>query len=238
MNRLVLVTLVIAEVGCAADGAEGFEILHNLAPGVAVNECKVQPGGEMLPHGIIEVSSPIGYVFTPELSSRIVVSDNTTTSQRTIALRGAKIELKDPATDTELGKYSSLFSGSLPPGGTVSTSFTIIPPAVLNGLTVTEAGGREVLAKITPFGALGGTGDTIDGVTFYYPITICDYRVGPCVITNFSFTENKFPACPFGPNAALGNPNGCNAFQDGAVNCCQTPGGPVVCPGSVGAAAP
>jgi hypothetical protein len=222
MNRLALFSLVLVGAGCAADGAEGFEILHNLSPGTTANECKVQAGGAMLPHGMIELSSPTGYVFTPELSSRIVVTDGTTASQRTISLRGARVELVNAMTDTTINKYRALFSGSLPPGGTVTTSFTILPPNILSGI----AAGTEVLAKITPFGALGGSGDDIDGVTFFYPITVCDFRSGPCVVANA--VSGTVPACPI-VGGDLGNPNGCNAFQDGSVNCCMGASG-VICP--------
>ena len=228
MNRLVLFSLVLVGAGCAADGAEGFEILHNLAPAVGnVGECKVTPGGAMLPHGVIEVTSPIGYVFTPEMSSRIMVTDGTTASQRTISLRGARVDLINAQTDASIAKYKALFSGSLPPGGTISTTFTILPPNVLNGL----APGTEVVAKITPFGALGGSGDEIDGVVFHYPITVCDFRIGPCVV-NIPVGAVA-PSCPTGANTNLGNPNGCNAYQDGAVNCCLEASGALTCPSRV-----
>jgi hypothetical protein len=219
MNRLALFSLLLA--ACADTGAEGFEILHNLNPGTG-GECTVTAGGNFLPHGAIEQASPVGYIFTPELSSRIVVTDGTTSAQRTISLRGANIEVTDANTGGSLAKFKSLFSGSLPPSATVATSFTILPPAVLTSLGV-PAGGLEVLAKITPFGSLGGTGDDIDGVPFYYPVTICNGCVAR-VIGN----------CPAPAGTSEGSPNGCNVFQDGNVNCCmETEGelaGTITCP--------
>ena len=224
MHRLALIPLVFSSVACvASSGDEGFEILHNLAP--SGTECKVTPGGAVLPHGIIEASSLVGYLLTPELSSRITQSDGNTESQRTISLRGANVVLTNASSGAELKKFKALFSGSLPPGGMVGTFFEIIPADTLKSIGSTRT---EVLAKVTPFGVIGGTGDTIDGVPFYYPVTVCDAKSGqPCVAKSFG-------ACPLAvAPPTMDSANGCNQFQDGAISCCTEANGDFTCPPTI-----
>ena len=220
MHRLAL--LLLATSACVANsGDEGFSIVHNLAPGA---NCATSPGGAFLSRGTIDVTSPNPYIFTPEFESRITADDGASVAQRTIALRGANIEVLDVTGTTEvsLGKFRSLFSASLGPSGRTTASFDIITPPILDQITVTGDQRVQLIAKITPYGALGGSGDEIDGVPFQYPVSVCNGCVaqvlGPCPL-DFGTT-------------VIDMSNSCNKFQDGFVTCCDS-NGVTVCPGVV-----
>lgn len=219
MHRLAL--LLVLTSACVADGGdEGFNIVHNLAP---TGNCEVTPGTGFLARGTIDKQSTSPYIFTPEIVSRIVAAEGSTEAQRTIVLRGAKIDVINAETGTSLKKFTSLFAASLSPLGTTTAAFDIIPTDVLASSGASGTTRVQLLAKITPYGALGGSGDNIDGVTFEYPVTVCD----GCV-------ANVLGACPlaFGTQVPESTPNGCNQFQDGMTFCCMSDAGPI-CPPTV-----
>ena len=221
MHRLALILALTS--ACAANGGdEGFAIVKNLVPQAG---CALQTGGAFLSRGIIDVESPNPYVFTPEIVSRISGAEGTE-AQRTIVLRGAKIEVIDPNGQITIpnNKFTSLFSATLPPLGTTTASFDIITPQILDSLSITGNERIQLLAKITPFGALGGSGDEVDGVTFQYPVTVCR----GCVANNLGM-------CPLPSNTVVppGSANTCNPYQDGMTYCCMGPTG-LVCPATVG----
>jgi hypothetical protein len=223
MHRLALILLAMG--ACVADGGdEGFNIVHNLSPG---NTCTLAPGGAFISGGRIEVGSPNGYVLTPEFVSRITQSEGTD-AQRTIALRGARIELTNAATGAAFagGKFTSLFAASLPPGGSSVAAFEVVPTSILDQVAVTADTRVTILAKITPYGALGGSGDELDGVEFQYPISVCS----GCVAFNLG-------ACPLPAGTMIPAGNGCNQFQDGQVGCCATATGQLLCPAITGTTA-
>jgi hypothetical protein len=224
MHRLALILL--ATGACVADGGdEGFDIVHNLSPG---NGCTLSPGGAFISGGRIEQGSPTGYLLTPEFSSRITAPEGSD-AQRTIALRGARVKLTNattnPPTPFAGGEFTALFSASLPPGGKSVAAFEVVPTSILDQVTVTADTRVTILAKVTAFGALGGSGDTIDGVEFQYPITVCQ----GCVAFNLG-------ACPLAQGTMIPAGNPCNQFQDGTVGCCQTASG-LLCPAITATAA-
>lgn len=221
MHRLALIVTLSA--ACAADsGDEGFNIVNNLAP---ESGCALTPGGAFLARGVIDKQSPNPYVLTPEFASRISTSTGVADFQRTIQLRGANVEVTNAQTGASLGKFKSLFAASLPPMGSTTATFDIVTPEMLQASGATGTTRVQLVAKITPFGALGGSGDNINGVPFEYPVTVCD----GCVATILG-------ACPlpFGTEVGTSEPNSCNPYQDGQVNCCMSAAGPV-CPPTVAA---
>ncbi len=218
MHRLALILALTS--ACVADGGdEGFQIVNNVAPG---DNCSIMAGGGFVARGIIDKQSPNPYLLTPEISSQIVQGDGTT-AQRTVVLRGAKVEVLNAETGTTLKKFTSLFAASLPPMGSVTAAFDIIPVDVLAASGASGTTRVQLVAKVTPYGALGGSGDTVDGVTFEYPVTVCD----ACV-------ANVIGTCPLPMGTTVVNsPNTCNLFQDGAVDCCVDASSRLVCPATV-----
>jgi len=218
MHRLALI-LVLTSACVANSGDEGFNIVHNLAP---TGNCEVSPGGPFLARGLIDKQSPNPYILTPEFVSRIS-SQEGNDFQRTIALRGANVEVKNAETNVSLGKFKSLFAASLAPEGSTTAAFDIVTPAILQASGASGTTRVQLVARIVPFGALGGSGDNVDGVPFDYPVTVCD----GCV-------ANVLGACPlaFGTEVPMAMANGCNSYQDGLVYCCMSASG-LLCPPTV-----
>ncbi|MEJ7604391.1 MAG: hypothetical protein WKG01_41425 [Kofleriaceae bacterium] len=164
MHRLAWILLLVS--ACTADtGDEGFSIIHNLAPGA---NCALTPGGAFLSRGTIDVKSPNPYLLTPEFTSRITAGEGSE-AQRTIALRGARIEVTNATSPDQTianNKFTSLFAASLSPLGMTTASLDVLTPEIIAQLGVTPTKRVQVVAKVTPFGALGGSGDEIDGVPF------------------------------------------------------------------------
>ena len=216
MHRLGLFLLLTA---CADGGDEGFHIVHNLAP---PSDCTYKPGGAFVSSSEMDINSPQPFVLTPELESRISVVDGQAASQRTIALRGARVEVENAQTGATLGKFTTLFSGSLTPMGKVAVSFDIITPEIARMAGASGTTRVQVVAKVTAYGALGGSGDEIDSVPFFYPVTICE----GCVL-------DIQGTCPLPFDSTVIDTRTCHEFQDGRVTCC-TNNGELVCPAVVG----
>jgi hypothetical protein len=225
MHRLVLI-LGLASACVADAGDEGFNIVNNLAP--APMTCTVSPGGAFIPRGLIDKQSPSPYVLTPELVSRISAAEGTE-AQRTIALRGARVEVFDVTSGTKVskGKFTSLFAASLSPMGKTTAAFDVITTDMLASASASGTTRSQYLAKIVPYGALGGSGDNVDGVPFEYPVTVCD----GCV-------RQSLGTCPLPVGTVVINmANGCNPSQDGQVTCCTDAVGQLICPATVATAA-
>jgi len=233
-------------VGCANTGDEGMIVLNNTA--VSGEECALSGTADQpfQAHGEIYAFSPNGYVLTPLVQSRITTelggsgsgSSTVDPLQKTIFLRGADISLTLKATSIEqngqfnvtqdernIGKFSVLFSGSLPPDGTVNVGFEVITPAIMRQLVIdsgvvlgAQSLEAEVLAEVTIKGDLGG--DSVSASPFYYPITVCT----DCVV-------NSIGMCPVTATPRTGN--ACNPYQDGVIDCCETADG-LVCPAMMG----
>lgn len=244
MHRLLLLTLATA--ACVADsGDEAFVVLNNITPG---EECTVMPtqGGAFTPRGTIYLGSPAPYTLTPLIESRITATA-TNTSQRTVALQGARVELAIEAvtvtngdaveriefSDSEISalqadgslRFTSLFSAPLEPGGQTAAQFDVVSVGALAAVRAKTAGKTgsvraQFVATSTVFGLLGD--DEVDGVPYVYPVTACT----DCIVNVIS---EVCPA-PNGTQVRVGN--GCNPFQDGVVDCCLGPSG-LVCPSPV-----
>ena len=218
MHRLGLFLLLTS--ACVADGGDGgFHIVHNLAP---PSDCSYKPGGPFISGGLIDRQSPEPYLFTPELESRIVLSEGTSVAQKTITLRGARIEVVNAQTGATIDKFTSLFAASLSPMGKVAVAFPIVRTESLGAVGATGTTRVQLVAKITAYGVLGGAGDEIDSVPFQYPVTVCD----GCVVQNLG-------VCPLAPGTVVVEPkNACTTYQDNFVQCCSS-NGVLVCPAVV-----
>lgn len=225
--------LALTAVACVDSGDEGMYVLNNTAPPDGSCVLSGNPGQPQLGHGIIDYRSPIPYVMTPLLQSRIQMVEGADDSSRTIQLRGADVTLTLKAVTLESGTsftstqpnkvyptFSVLFSGSLPPAGYVNAFVDIIPPATLReigGMATGDAGlNAEVLAEVVVKGDIGG--DAVETAPFYFPVTVCNN----CVL-------NDVGACSeFTGTARTGN--ACNPYQDGVLDCCTNDSGQRVCP--------
>ena len=233
--RLASLTSALVLFGCANQGDEGMIVLNNTAVAGTTCEMTGAAGQPFLSHGEIYALSNRGYTLTPLIQSRVTMAMGSTSNplQKTIALRGADISLMHKAVSIEtngsfavtnpesnLGDFSVLFSGSLPPDGTVNVGFEIITPAIMRnilqmaGVTASQKLNAEVLAEVTIKGTLGG--NDISASPFFFPVSVCT----DCVV-------NVVGACPATVVARTGN--ACNIYQDGVVDCCTGANG-LVCP--------
>jgi hypothetical protein len=241
MLRLASLTTALALVGCADNGDEGMTVINNTA--VSGDSCSLSgdPAQPFKSHGEIFALSPAGYTLTPLISSRIRADTSGGMSmtppdplQRTIFLKGADVTLTLKAVSIEtngaftvtqpdslLGQFSVLFSGSLPPSGSVNVGFEVITAAMLRQVVQTSGVNlstsdlqAEVLAEVEVIGDLGG--DEVRSNSFNYPISVCT----DCVI-------NYLGDCP-ATGTRTGNP--CNIYQDGVVDCCSDADGALICP--------
>lgn len=249
MLRLASLSTALLVIGCADQGDEGMTVVNNTAVSGATCSLSGDASQPFMSHGTINAFSPNGYTLTPLIQSRVTASTSpgggsavmTTpdTLQRTIQLRGADVRLTLKAISVEqngaynvtqpeanVGEFGVLFSGSLPPGGTVNVGFEVITPAQLRSIIgmagvdpATASINAEVLAEVTIRGDLGGS--EIESSPFYYPISVCN----DCVV-------NVVGTCPLPATAAPRSGNACNPFQDGTVDCCETADG-VICPALV-----
>ena len=218
MHRLAL-TLLVTSACVANGGDEGFHIVHNLAP---PDDCSYEPGGRFISGGLIDPQSTEPYMFTPELESRIMIVEGQTAAQKTITLRGARVEVVNAQSGTTVDKFTSLFSASLTPGGKVAVAFPVLQPASLGTVGATGTTRVQLLAKVTAYGALGGAGDEVDSVEFQYPITVCEGCVADVI-----------GPCPLPAGTVVPPPkNPCSTFQDNFVQCCNN-GVDLICPATV-----
>jgi hypothetical protein len=243
MLRLATLTSALLLLGCADQGDEGMTVINNTA---ASGSCVLSgaTGQPFKSHGTIYALSPAGYLLTPLIQSRVTLGTelNADPLQKTIFLRGADVSLTLKAVSIEtngaytvtqpesnVGQFSVLFAGALPPGGSVNVGFEVITPAILRNILSasgvnlsTSDVNAEVLAEVTIRGDLGG--DEVTSNPFQYPISVCT----DCVVNNTG-------ACPMTGTPRSGD--ACNIFQDGVVDCCTDTAGALVCPASTGTAA-
>jgi hypothetical protein len=238
MLRVTTLTAILALAACADTGDEGMIVLNNTA---VESTCTLSgaPTQPFIAHGQIWAKSSEGYFLTPLIQSRVKSADSVDDSQRTIFLTGANVSLEvkavtiehadgsfaaGPAVTLAQPKFSSLFSGSLPPAGTVNVGFEVIPPQDLrqiltaSGASATDKMTAEVLATVNILGTLGG--DPIQSAPFQFPVAVCNN----CVVVDNG-------VCPM-TIASPRTGNACNVFQDGVVDCCHDAANNFVCPGT------
>jgi hypothetical protein len=203
MTRTYLVIgLALGAAACAADPAS-MVILRNQVPG---DDCTIS-SSQTAPfrgRGVMDPDSG-GYIFSPVILSRI---ESSRQAERLIFLEGADVSLDrvDGDAVTEVAAFTTPFSGSITPGGSLGLAFEISPPALAEG---------NYLAHVQIFGSLEG-GDAASQV-FDYPFSVEPLQIdlGSCADLKANFVADS--------------PNSCNPLQDGTVECCDTGEG-YICP--------
>jgi hypothetical protein len=241
MLRLATLSSALLLFGCADQGDEGMTVINNTA--VSGTTCSLT-GDTTQPfksHGQIFALAPTGYVLTPLIQSRVTLGAevNADELQKTIFLRGADVSLTLKAVsietngqysvtnpETNVGQFSVLFAGALPPEGSVNVGFEVITPAILrtilgmSGVNLsTSSLNAEVLAEVTVRGDLGS--DEVVSNVFQYPISVCT----DCIV-------NVVGECPMVGTPRSGD--ACNIYQDGVVDCCSEADGSLSCPARTG----
>jgi hypothetical protein len=238
-----------ALVACVNTGDEGMYVVNATAASGGTCTFTGSVDQPFISHGHIDYLSPAAYELHPLIQSRITGvgagsgSSTTDDISRTIQLRGADISLTLKAVtitdgdqvmttqkDTVLPAFSTLFSGAVPPGGTVNVGVDTIPTGTLRSIgamsgadltSTTQRFDAEVVATVTIKGEVNG--DTIASSPFVFPINVCSN----CVFANAG-------TCPMKTAPRTGDP--CNMFQDGIVDCCLdttvTPN-KYLCPGTM-----
>lgn len=236
MHRM---SLLLVFAACTVDsGDESFIIRNNLAPpsdGCAFTADLAAP---ILPRGQIRTDSPIPYLLDPLFESRIVAPEGKE-SQRTIFVKGAKVELVigpiesiDASgtvsldTTTETVKFESLFSTPIPPNGGLSAGqFDLVSLDALARINAKTNPANRIHAQIVATSTVFGDyyGDQIESAPYQYPVTACN----DCVFLSAG-------TCPLPMGTLLRGGNVCNPFQDGVVDCCTDPtSGNLICPATV-----
>jgi hypothetical protein len=224
--------------GCVDSGDEGFVVLNNSAS----EDCTFS--GDLsqpfFSSGNLSLFSPTGYLMFPLMQSRITSISDDQDIQRTIYLRGARVDLSirganisnatgaiqeiTPSLPDELTHFKQLVSGSLKPGGSVNVGIEIVPWAVLPALRsqfpLAPGDRLHVIfsASVEMFGEMGD--GEVTALPFIYPVEVCNdcnaSVLGACMM-------NMPPSVQ-----VLGN--ACNPFQDGTIACCMGDTNQLICP--------
>jgi len=258
MPRLVPIAAVVLAGACTTNqGDEGMVIVQNSAVGEKCEFTDLMPAFN--PRGSIFIDSPVPYLFTPVVESRINAIMGME-QNKTIALHGARIDLAVDAlevvhsdgtvtqvtfSDSELATlktagsthFKSLFAAPLPPNeGRSNVAFDIVPLSMLSAIKMKAAGSAtdhvhaQLVATVSVFGDLSG--DEITGLPFQYPVTVCN----DCVVNVLRDDMGAAIDCPVPMATAVKTGNACNVFQDGVVDCCTVKAtGAHVCPASIAA---
>ncbi|HWU90471.1 MAG TPA: hypothetical protein VN253_24570 [Kofleriaceae bacterium] len=255
MNRTRLLLLATAAAGCAGTGDEGLVIRNNLAPSGTSCSITASRSAPFQARGSLSTSSPVPYVLTPLIESRITAPAGQENS-RTVSLMGARIDLElGPITvedaqgglvfscaaegasacfgdaeraalaDAGTTKFRSLFSAPLAPNGGLSSASFDLVPT---------AAIREILRKAgtVPAGARLHA-QVVATATVYGNLNGSEVEgppyVYPVTVCN-DCVVNVVGACATTPATFMARPgNPCNPYQDGVVDCCSN-GGALVCP--------
>lgn len=233
--------VAVALAACVDDAGDGaVRIIRNLA--VSDEACVVssQLTATGRSGGAIESTAPIDYVLTPVVQNFATSSGGKLTAQRTAFIEGARIDLtfskpdlftaEELTTHAALVKFASPFSAAVSPdGGTAGVGFSVIPIELLKLIQpkLTSAMPRvTVNVRLKLYGKMGG--GSFESEPFLYPVNVCDYRIGACVIAPAFVCGATLPE---GQIVRKGNP--CNPYQDGPTDCC-TQGTTLTCPGFAG----
>lgn len=220
--------------GCVASGGdESMLVLKSVAPpamasgGVcAFTASETEP---QLGHGVLDVSTGVGYHFVAQIKSRLTAATGQEDA-RTILLRGANVDITFPAPGTLDPQIADLqskgllhfmvpISGALPPNGSLADAeFELIPAGVATALDAATFTSTVAQATFTIVGDLAG--GNASSQEFHYSVTLGKQNLrvnrGPCSSLPKSATVNT------------GNP--CFPGQDIAMDCCTVPGSADVCP--------
>jgi len=235
----------------ASNGDEGIFVTKNVAPGA---DCSftADVAEPFVSHGTIDLHSPSGYRFHPQMQSRIS-ADAGQEDARTVLLRGARVDIDLVSTDASGNKlfstselaalktagathFQSLFSAPLRPnGGIADGAFELIPTSLLQAIaekagSSTASFRTEVVGKVVVYGDMSG--DEITSQEFQFPVTVCN----DCVVNVLEDGTGAPLTCPVPAGTVVEQGNSCNPFQDGTVDCCSA-GTSLQCPATVATAA-
>lgn len=237
-RTLIVGMLAVAATACVDDAGDGaVRVIRNQA--IGDESCVVPSTLESTGRsgGFIESTSPVDYVLTPVVRNFASSNSGRLLAQRIAFIEGAKIDLSfvDPElfsaaeleTNASLVKFSSPFSAAVnPDGGTAGVGFTVLPVELLRLIQPKLSATRSravVNVRLKLYGTMGG--GSFESEPFLYPVTVCDYRIGGCVISAQFTCGGLLPA-----GFTIRKGNACNPYQDGPSDCCNLGGG-IVCPG-------
>jgi hypothetical protein len=243
LRTSLVIWFVAALVGCADSGGQTLVVLNNAVPDEG---CVVAPseGGLFLPSGridavgVTERGSSVGYLITPTIKNLADSQDDALTTERTVILQGAKIDLVVGThadgtallSDAEIAdlnrlnqlKFTAPFSGAIEPdGGLVGIAFELVPRGVIAAIGPKLAT-QETALITASFAVFGRTisGSGVEADAFVYSISVCN----GCLFTDLG-------SCLGIPDQTYPGGGACNLFQDSPATCCQSSGGSVlVCP--------
>lgn len=228
--------LLVLAGACVDNNADsGLVILRNIAPELG---CTVDPTSSTTRNsGVIEVDSPVGYVFTPVVRNDLVAADGENITAKSIFVTGARVEIDflDDAlfTDAEqtqfdtdgLTRFMVPSSGAIDPnGGLQSYHLEIVPTALLAKIepklvatTADPTPSTMLTVRVQFFGTR--TGSSLSSNWFAYPVEVClgclTSVLGPC---------DTLPEGDYLTGGA------CGPQQDGVTECCLAADSSLVCP--------
>lgn len=240
-RTLVALSFAAGLSACADSGGQTLLILNVAEPGEG---CVVTPTetGTFLPAGRIDAAGVVagggvGYIATPSIKNLADSSNGTLTTERTVILQGARIDvtIHPHADGTDLVPadqlaalaaqhalaYTAPFAGSVgPDGDLVGIPFEAVPAAVVAAVGANLGAGETGLVT-TAFSVFGKTtaGSGVESDPFEFPITVCN----GCLYTDLG-------SCVGLPEGAYPGGGACNMYQDAPVACCTSGSGFQVCP--------
>lgn len=222
VHSVAAIALMASLTGCVGGDADAnIVILRNQAQASNLCIASADPEGAFNSSGVIDLRSAGGYVFTPIVQNFASAVEGDSTS-RIAFLRGARVDIhfsdeaqEEALAGTALTRFEVPLSGSISPGGTAGLIFEIVPAQLLESV----GDGDIMLVDIRMVGEMDGGG--FEGAVFRYPIEVC----ASCTVQNIGSCDS-YPTDFTGAGAA----NGCNVYQDSAVECCEGVSGLLVCP--------
>lgn len=232
MHRLLASIVLIGAAACAPNGDEGILVTKNVVPGQNCTFLGDSAEG-FFPEGQWSTLSPGGYLFHPQLQSRITALPGEE-NERTVIVEAANVDLTiDPALniDPALTHFKAPFAVPLPPvvGGSLTTAdgeFQLIPHEVIDTIIAANPNAADPHAAV--FSTLIQASFVVTGKMSGSDVTSQPFAYGVTVGNNV--VVDDVGACPI-PSGVLVQPgNSCNVYQDGIVTCC-TKNNVRFCPG-------
>lgn len=217
--QLAVAGALAIQVGCV-DADASIRILRNQAP---ENGCEIpaDDGADFLPRGIIDTEAESGYLFTPLVENRGIISAE---AERLFFIEGANVDLFfqngiTPPSDEAQVRFRQPLSGSIPAGELATFAFEIVQKPVLEDLAGQLGDGESTLVEvdIEILGEIDG-GDASSNL-FTYPVDVCK----GCL-------TNVIGSCDALPSVQVRTGGSCQLLQDGVVDCCTDSEGGLVCP--------
>jgi hypothetical protein len=239
MSRLAVVTTLLALVGCTDNYS--VIILRVIDP---TDVCLISPSETLsLGDGFLDVTAELpdgtlnpGYLFTPEIRNLTLAPTVSGTrpgnpNAHIFFMRGAEVQVlagPDPASEAavlalqaaNLASRTILTSGTIEPNGTLGTGFLVFDNDMLRAMQGAIPAGTQtqVVVRVVAFGQIDDA--EIETPPFDYPVTLCE----GCLLFDFGFCED-LPG-----DISIPTGGECTPLGDGALACCTTASGIVLCP--------